>query len=625
VDSLERQVIVHAQQLRALGESTERVRNELARLGTKGGTSTLTTAPESPTGVSVLHPEAPNFLKPKAKAWPEPGAATDGILARGWPSGDPKGFNILIENSADVSDLANYIVGSLASRNRWTNPDEWYGDIAWRAEITDDFKEYTFYLRKGIKWHPVSGVDLNGKHRWLNTEHELTAHDFVFALDMTLNPQVENGFAKNYYQGIASYEAKDDTTLIVRWKEKTYQSLEITLGLSPIPKFLYAFAEDGTPHPPETLGLRFNQHWYNNKGMVGTGPYRFERYEPGVKIVLARNEQYLLDQPAIKQLNFPIYTDSKQTVLKLKSAEIAFGNLLPGQYREEVLALANRSNAPSDTNPFANGKITCAPIDYPAYSYIGWNADKPLFADAKVRTAMTLALNREELLQKVFVGLGTLAHGPELPQTGKNDPDVDPLKFDLERARSLLSEAGWSDTDADGLVDKVINGRKTNFEFSFLIHNSSPEFASVANVYKEDLLKIGVLLNIETADWSLMQKRMDEKQFDAYTGGWAMGWNSDPYQIWHSSQADVPKGSNKVGFRNPNADKLIEQLRVTFEPDERIRLFRALHREIYAAQPYTFFRVVKLPYCWANSVRDIVFAKARPIADSLPWSVAVHP
>ena len=93
-----------------------------------------------------------------------------------------------------------------------------------------------------------------------------------------------------------------------------------------------------------------------------------------------------------------------------------------------------------------------------AYSYLGWNGDKPLFADQRVRTAMTLAFNREEIIENIYVGFGKLATGPYLSTTPYNDPDVDPLHFDLDRAAALLKEAGWEDTDGDGLLDRDLEG-----------------------------------------------------------------------------------------------------------------------------------------------------------------------
>lgn len=628
LNSLEGKLITQSQQLRALGEATEKVSGELKRRGP--GTQSVGMAQGAAdedlyAGVTLLHPETKNFLGPKTKRWPPEGAPMDGVLRRDWYTGDPKGLNGMLEGSADVSEkLESYVVSSLANRNSWDDPDTWYGDLAFHLEITDDFKEYTFYLRKGINWQPVSGVDLKSpKYSWLDKTHPLTANDFVFYLDTLLNPQVESGALKNYYEDVESYKAVDEHTLVVRWKKKTFQSLSFTLGLSPLPQFLYRYAEDGTEYPKETFGLRFNQHWYNNKGMIGHGPYRLIKYEPGVKLELVRNEEYHGDKPAIQRIVYPIYTDSKQTILKLKSGELNFGELTPSQYREEVLAWQGKpENERPKNNPFVNGQLTCKVTDYPAYSYIGWNGDKPLFADAEVRTAMTLALDRKRLLQTAFAGLGTVANGPFLPATGLLSPDVPPLDFDLDKARALLAEAGWRDSDGDGLLDKVLKGQRTRFEFTLLIRSGSDAYTTLANTFKEDLLKIGVRMKVESAEWSLFLKRLDEKKFDAVALAWVMGWENDPYQLWHSSQADLPKGSNRVGFRNAEADKLIETLRVTFDHESRAKMFRRLHEIIYASQAYTFLRVYEMPYCWANEVRGVAFPKTRPIIASNPWWIA---
>jgi ABC-type transport system substrate-binding protein len=138
-------------------------------------------------------------------------------------------------------------------------------------------------------------------------------------------------------------------------------------------------------------------------------------------------------------------------------------------------------------------------------------------------------------------------------------------------------------------------------------------------------MKIGVKMNIQMVDWAVQQKKMDDKDFDAFTGGWAMPWDPDPYQVWHSSQADVPKGSNRVGFRNKEADKIIEEARVTFEPQKRHELFHRFHAIIHEEQPYSFFYAPKSVGAWRDYVKRVVFRKIKPHSDSRPWWVDVHP
>jgi ABC-type transport system substrate-binding protein len=119
-----------------------------------------------------------------------------------------------------------------------------------------------------------------------------------------------------------------------------------------------------------------------------------------------------------------------------------------------------------------------------------------------------------------------------------------------------------------------------------------------------------------------MQKRMEEKSFDAYTGAWGLTWDNDPHQIWHSSQADIPHGSNFVGFRNKEADAIIDKLGVTFDLDERLRLFHTFHRIVHDEQPYTFLMSRLDVTCTWNDVKDVVYSKSPPILDTLPWSMA---
>jgi ABC-type transport system substrate-binding protein len=576
--------------------------------------------------VKLLHPEVENFIGQDDFEYPPAEASFDGVLLRGWPYGDPKGFNPLTENAAELGELiGNYASATVAGRATWTQPENWVGDLAWRVEVTDDYKTYTIYLHEGVEWHPVSGVDLDDpRYEWLRGPHSLTAHDVAFALRMILDPQVDNGALKNYYADVQDWEVVDDHILVVRWKRKVYTSVTATLGLSPLPEFLFAYDESGERIPDETLGLRFNQHWYNNKGFVGVGAYRMVSYEPGTLIRLTRNEDYFARRPAIRELVYPIYTDPNKTLLMLKAKELLVGALRPAQYREELLRWEDqpKSEWPAQS-PFLNGDISCQKNFVAAYYYLGWNMDKAIFADRRVRRAMTHSLDRQGIIDNVYVGLGRILTGTSLPTSPYNDPEIQAIPYDLDAARALLAEAGWADSDGDGLLDKDLegDGTRTPFEFTLVIV-TRPETTSTANIFKEALLKVGVKMNIEAAEWSLFQKRIDERKFDSYMGGWGLPWESDPYQLWHSSQADVPKGSNYVAFRNAEADEIIETLRVTFDPDERIRLYRRFHGILHADQPYTFFRVPETVYCWWKDVRNVMFAKTRPQANSLPWWVA---
>jgi ABC-type transport system substrate-binding protein len=618
---VEKRFIAQGQQLRALGDATDRLMAGGVRV-TGGGQAQTEAAPP---GVTFRHPEAPNFLKQEDVTWPAPGASLDGSVLRGWATGDPKGFNPLLENSAYNTEYVElYAALSPAGRNVWTNPDTWYGDHAYRVEITDDNRRFTMYLKPGYAWHRPASVNVEeARYAWLKKPQPVTAHDYVFTLDMILNPQVESGPARNYYQELESWKALDDHTLELFWKKKQFTNLAQSLGLSPIPKFLYSADQDGKPFPKETLGLRFNQHWYNNKAYVGAGPYRMDGYEPGSKITLTRNDQFPGAKPAIKSFVYPVYTDPTQTLLKLKAHEVNVGELMPGQYYEEIQRFEEKGEKPKNS-PFFDGKILCEKVPDAAYRYLAWNADRPIFSDKRVRQAMTHAFDRPRILEKVYRGLGTLTTGPFAPDGPYSDPTVQPRPFDLAAAKKLLAEAGWSDSDGDGLLDKVLRPGepKKPFEFTFVVPATAKEPLVLANILRDDLLKIGIKMNIESAEWSLFLKRMDEKNFDGYVAAWTTGWDPDLFQIWHSTQADVPKGSNRVGFRSKEADRIIEALRNEFDMEKRKALAHEFHRLVAEEQPYSFFFFKNAVICHWNEVKDVKVSKMYPTINMFPWSVA---
>jgi ABC-type transport system substrate-binding protein len=231
---------------------------------------------------------------------------------------------------------------------------------------------------------------------------------------------------------------------------------------------------------------------------------------------------------------------------------------------------------------------------------------------------MTHALNRKGIIENILHGLGELQTGPFYYKHPANNPKVKPYKFDLDKARSLLNEAGWTDKDGDGTREKKIDGETREFKFTLLAYKK-PTVRSYLKIYRQDLRKIGVQMRPSPVDWPTMQKKMNQKEFDAYTGGWALAWGIDPFQIWHSSQADIPKGSNRVGFRNDRADEIIEKLRKTFDKDKRIELLREFHMIVHEKQPYTFFYAPKAVYAWQSELQNVEFQKIRPQNLSLPW------
>jgi peptide/nickel transport system substrate-binding protein len=552
-----------------------------------------------------------NYLQPRTDRNRIDGAIEGGTLHRAFISDIP-GLNPLTQNAADTSELYAYVTMSLATRQR-NDPNRWVPELAYRIEVSEDFREYRVFLREGMMWHQPA-LDLSDpRYAWLNTPHEVVADDFVFFLELVMNPTVEAPHLRNYYEKCAGIEVVNDHEFIVRWTETTFPSISFTLGLAPIPRWLYGYNEDGEPFDAETLGRQFNQHWYNQKA-IGMGPYRFVEWELGGAIRLERNEDFFGERPPIDEIEFRVISDPTARLNNLRSGDLDYILLQPTQYSNEVQG--------GGTPGFGDGSLEHRVFQGPTYRYLGWNADGKFFNDRRVRLAMTHALNRQMLLEQNFFGLGTLLTGPFMTESPDYDASLPVHEFDLDRAAELLEEAGWTDANGDGIREKMIEGEVVDFRFGMLTYGYRPEFVAAMEHYRNDLRRIGVEMTVQPAEWAVLVSRMEEKDFDAYTGGWQLGWDNDPYQIWHSTQADEPRSSNRVGFRNAEADAIIEETRRTFDPAARAELLKRFHRIVYEEQPYTFWFADRQIGAWQARVENVDFSVMRPFDLSFGWYFA---
>ena len=615
---LERLVIDGNQRITAMEQSVARMRDQL-----QSGELSLAGGLPAGDGDAEYHrrffrPDeweallAPgNLLSPRTDRLRTPGGTTGGTLMRAFITDIPS-LHPITENAADVSELYSYIAEGLATRQR-SDPDRWVPSLAYRIEVNDDNTEYHVWLKRGVRWHPPA-VDLSDpRYAWLREPREVVADDFAFYLEVILNPQVEAASMRNYFANFAGIEIINDHEFIIRWSEAEYTSRSISLGLSPLPRWLYGHDENGEPFDEAELGRRINTHWYSQRA-IGTGPYRFIRWDQGGRIRIERNPDYHAEAPRIDALEFRVMGDATARLNNLRAGNLDYIPIAATEYRSEILE--------GGTPGFTTGELHHEMYEGPAYRYLGWNADGRFFSDRRVRLAMTHAFNRELMIERNMNGLGTIISGPYARSNSAYDQSIEPWPFDLERAAALLDEAGWRDSNGDGVRDRIIDGRRVNFEFSMMTYGHRPEMIAAMEVYREDLRRIGVLMNIQPVEWSIMLQRMYDKDFDAYTGGWALAWETDLYQIWHSSQADEPRSSNRIGFRNRQADRIIEQVRRSFDDDERQRLFHEFHRLVHEEQPYTFWFQMKEVGAWRDRVRDVSFSQLRPFDSAMGWHIA---
>lgn len=469
-----------------------------------------------------------------------PGEPVDGDWLVLQLQAEPATLNPITSTDAYASDINDYIYESLLKRDEKTLG--LVPALAESWEISDDHLSYVFHLKKNVHWQ--DGVPF-------------TARDVLYSYERIQDPKVDAAPLRNYYQDIEKLEVLDDYTIRYAYRTPYFRALEFCGGIPIVPAHLFKEEDD------------FNQHSIGRQP-VGTGPYRLERWDTGKEIVLVRNEDYWDVKPHIKRIVFKIITDNTVALQVLKQGALDLMSLRPIQWMKQT------------GGERFNEKYQKLKYYLPIYSYIGWNLRKPWFQDRRVRQAMTMLIDRPLILDKILFGLGTIVTGSFYVNSPDYNKDVKPYPYDPAAAVELLKAAGWEDHDGDGVLDK--DG--VPFSFEFLTSAGSKFGEQIATILQENLKNVGIRMDIRKLEWAVFVQRVQEHDFDATTMAWSLNWESDPFQLWHSSQ--VEKGSNYVGFVNAEADKLIEEGRREFDAEKRRALYHRFHEIIHEEQPYTF-------------------------------------
>jgi len=239
------------------------------------------------------------------------------------------------------------------------------------------------------------------------------------------------------------------------------------------------------------------------------------------------------------------------------------------------------------------------------YTYIAWNQKrdgKPtIFADKRVRQAMTMLTDRERICQEVMLGYATVASGPFANQSKQNDPAIKPWPYDPQRAKALLREAGFEDRDGDGVLESK-SGEPLRFKLSY--PSSSEVYTRVVLFLKDSYAKGGVALEPDPQDWPIIVKKLRQRDFDAISLAWTGGVETDIYQMFHSSQIN-DQGDNMMSYEDPKLDQAMEKARSTVKEDQRMPYWQECHRILHDDQPYTFLVRRKALVFMDNRIKNV--------------------
>ncbi len=496
---------------------------------------------------------------------------------------DPEQLNPLTSNDAGASAILGYVIESLLTRDPRTLQLKPLL-AASRPVISEDKLRYTFKIR-----HDVTFQD----------GRPMTGADVLFSLKAIKCPLVNAPFARVYYDSVIDAKLIDPYTIQFDTKEPYFLNESVLGGISVLPRHFYDpddLLKDVTikqlgadpkslPEPIKRFADQFNKNYSRNP--MGSGPYKFFKWKTGQEVILERNDAYWgkgkegTDQPHIYLLRFQVINNTDGALVSLKSGRLDLMSLQPLQHLKQTTS----KRFQSEYEKF----IYFAP----GFTYIGWNNKHFLFRDRRVRQAMTYLTNRVQLVETVLSGLGQVVDSPIYYFRPEYDKSLKSYPFDPPKALALLTEAGWKDTDGDGILDKIIDGERVPFRFELKFNSGNSIRRSVALALQDELKKHGIAVTVRQLDWTIFLDDVRHHKFDAMILGWAMSVNEpDAFQVWHSSQA-ANKGSNMISFKNQRVDQILEEYRQEFDPVKRIELYREFQQILHAEQPYTFLFIGK--------------------------------
>ena len=447
---------------------------------------------------------------------------------------------ILASDSAS-QDICGLVFNGLVKYDKDINL---IGDLAEGWEIKEDGLVIIFHLRRDVRWH-------DGE--------PFTAHDVEFTYKKLIDPTVKTPYSGDF-ERVKSLEVPDDYTVKVTYKEPHSPGLS-SWGMRMMPK-----------HILENEDLSDTKF---SRAPIGTGPYKFKGWRTGEKIVLVVNTDYFEGRPYIDRYIYRIIPDQATIFLELQTQGVDEIGLTPLQYSRQT-----------DTEFF---KRYYRKYKYPAfgYTYLGFNLKDPKFKDKRVRLALDYAIDKEEIIRGVLLGLGRVSTGPFPPESWAYNKDVVPIPYDPKRARELLKEAGWEDRDGDGWLDK--DG--TKFKFTLITNQGNDQRKIAAEIIQRRLKEVGIDMRIWIIEWAtFLTKFIDVRRFEAVILGWGLSRDPDAYDIWHSSK-QREREFNFIGYENEEVDKLLEKGRRVFDQEKRREIYHKVHRLIYDDCPCIFLYV----------------------------------
>lgn len=452
-------------------------------------------------------------------------------------SGDLDTFNPLYTESSIGQEITHLVLLGLADLNENL---EFEPELASSWEHSPDNLKLTYHLRKDAFWS--DGVPI-------------TAEDVKFTFDL-----LQDTVVASPHQGVADFIRKvtveDSFTVTFEFTEAYPTEIFDTAG-EILPKHILGNADRSA----------LREHPFGREP-VASGPFKLKRWLTQQVIELVPNEKYFEGRPYLDRVVFKVVPNNMNLLTQLKTGEV---DVVIGVPVEDVSQIKKE-----------NPNINIFQVSGRVYHYVGYNEANPLFSSAEIRRALTMAINRQEIIDGLLFGYGQpcFGHLPPMIRWAYNS-DIKPIPYDVQKAEKIFQNEGWSDSDHDGWLDR--NGK--DFEFVLETNSGNQLKSDVAVVIQEQLRKVGVKVNIEALEWSAYLDDLRNGDFDAHVGAWSTSLYIDPTPVFHSTATNL---FNWTRYSNPLVDQLIETGREEMDQAKAAVIWKDMQRLIYEDQPYTF-------------------------------------
>ena len=453
-------------------------------------------------------------------------------------AGEPSNLIAMIAGDSASSAIAGNIFNSLLKYDENLN---YAPDLAESWEISNNQKTITFKLKKGLQWS-------DGK--------PLTSADVLFTWRLITDPNTRTPYSSDY-QLVKNASTPDPLTFKVTYESSYAPALDTWTSLHILPKHILK-DED------------INNTFFSRKP-IGSSYYELDEWISGQQVTLKANNKSISGAPSINKLISRIIPDTSSQFLELTADNIDVMNINPIQYQRVFPARKDLQQKIALYKELGNG-----------YTYLGFNLKKAPFNDIRVRQALNYAIDKDEVIKGVLLGLGEAISSPYKPGTRWNNPRLSPYPYSPSKALKLLADAGYVQ-DKNGSLIK--NGIPLKFE---IITNQNKQREMTAVLIQRRLQEIGVKVSIRVIEWaSFVNRFIKTGDFDVVVLGWGLSLDPDQYNIWHSSQQG-PGQFNFLGYSNKTVDQLLELGRKELNPHKREKIYREFSKHLLEDSPIVY-------------------------------------